>query len=205
VFSFLIDLLMGILTFAGAAFAYIISKSIWLTLAVIVAEAMIVRSLKPMVQAAWEHKHAPRKLSVLLESGTESQGTHGVKFLLMTQNVNFAPSIPEQRGLLNGLLQEGIDKLRTSSRIFDYRYSLVLEKGYPLQVSYSSCGRGTWQVRLCYFRWMKDFGLSSFNDGLENRDIFTLDMLITDPRSGCVNGAMLQAVFDRRLPVPTNS
>jgi hypothetical protein len=52
---------------------------------------------------------------------------------------------------------------------------------------------------------MKDFGLSNYKEGLENRDIFTLDMLIADPRSGCMNGAMLQAVFDRRLPVPANS
>ncbi len=201
----MIDLVTGALTFAGAAVAYIISKSIWLTLAVIVAEAMIVRSLKPMMQAVWERKHPPRKLSVLLESGTENQGNLGVKFLLMTQNVNLLPDIPEQRSLLDTLFQEGIDKLRASSRIFDYRYSLVLEKGYPFQVIYSSCGSGTLHVRTCYFRWMKDFGLSNYKEGLENRDIFTLDMLIADPRSGCMNGAMLQAVFDRRLPVPANS
>jgi hypothetical protein len=195
------DILTGSLTLSAAVVAYWISRNIWITLLVTIAAVMILRSLKPALQATWERQHPSKKLRVLWEEGTEENLSLGVRILLLTQGINLNWNDPEQRKILEKLLEKGLQQLKQEKPVFRYRYDLVKAQGYPLQICYGSCGKRDTSIRMRYYEWMKFSGLSRFRDGIENRDVFTLDMVL-DTGTLTSHNVLFQAVFDRRLPVP---
>ena len=102
-------------------------------------------------------------------------------------------------------MEKGLQQLRRDKPIFRYRFDLIESRGYPLQICYGTCGKSDTSIRMRYYEWMKFSGLSRFRDGVENRDVFTLDMVLDNAKVNATCNVLLQAVFDQRLPVPQQS
>lgn len=197
----MIDLICTLIVLAVGIFSWNNWHSAALTAALCVAAILITRNLKPFVERPWQRKHPPVKVDVLKDLNSETVGSMGVHFLIMTQEVFFNCRTQADTDYLLELCDECVEKLM-EDETFKYRYNYVQAKKYPIQFAYCGCGNTNFSVSTHYMRWIKSFGLSNMNGYKEKLDMFTIDDSIKLPNDGTVHSIMFQALFDPKLPAP---
>ena len=186
-------MLISIIALAAITVIYILTQSIWITVAAAFAVALILRTLQPIVNAAVARRWpSPELCAVAEEDMGSSPAGRGLRALIVTEHLDYAP---EREGLFLAMLDEAVTALGEGSEEFRGRYEQARAKHEPYQVMAGVCGDKPSGVRRCYSQWLREVGAKDFGRCRRDREIFMRDGVFTDPATGADAACAVMFLF----------
>ena len=197
------DTISAFVSLAAAVAAYILSgHSMLITVLVMVACVLIFRSFRSIFQVKMENAAPPVNVYYIREDNLKNMENRGLRVVVITEKIFFHTETEVDKNYILELIEKHAQTLGQQSPVFKYRYNYVLSHNLPYQSAYAACRNAKSNLKMVYKKWFDTSGVSQFGIFEDDKDSFSVDDTIIDPRDGSEHRAMVQFVFDPQLPVP---
>ena len=196
------DRIVAFVSLAAAVAAYFISHSLLITILVMIACVMITRSLRPLFQAKLESAFPDANVYYIREENLDNQQNGGMKVIMITEKIFFHTEVDADKAYILQRIDETADRLCEANDIFRYRYNYVIKHNLSYQYAYAACKNEKSSLKYVYNKWFTTSGLKNFGFFEDDKDSFSVDDTVIDPRDNSEHRAMIQFVFDPAMPLP---
>lgn len=185
---------------AGAVIAWFITANLLFSLIVAIIIFMFYYTFRKKLNAKWETKFPPAGVRTLYDDGRPHISCRGERVLLLVEDYVINVGLPEVKDHFLSILEAECTKLRQEFPVFGIREDYVRDHDFRFVVSCATYTGGENGMKKRYYEWMKDRDAMLFSGTVDNEDVFTRNITVTEPGGGPEHSCLLQILFDNVLP-----